>query len=229
MSEPSSPPPIECESERRNWVWLSIQTFLRLVFAVCLRYRAHGHEQLQGKRGTLFLINHQSFLDPMLVGLPLTSPVCFLARDSLFRVPVIGWILRHTYVLPINRQAASTGSLREMIARLKAGAWVGIFPEGTRSIDGSLGTLKPGFLALLRRSEANVCLVGIAGSGHALGRDAWFPRFAKVSVVFGTPISAAEIQTMLANGDEQFLKLIHDRLAICIHEAEMSIAAKPRK
>ena len=43
----------------------------------------------------------------LLVGLPLSRPISYLARDNLFRVPVIGWILRHTYVKPINREAAN--------------------------------------------------------------------------------------------------------------------------
>lgn len=125
--------PTETQPERRNWVWSVIQIVLRLAFALWLRYRARGHDKITHRGGMLLIINHQSFLDPLLVGLPLRRPVSFLARDNLFRVPFVGWVLRNTYVLPINRESAATGALREMIARLKAGFWVGIFPEGTRS------------------------------------------------------------------------------------------------
>ena len=221
MPESRSRPSAESDPERRNWVWLCLQTVMRLIFAACLRYRAYGHEELKGNTGVLFVINHQSFLDPLLVGLPLSRPICFLARHSLFRIPVIGWILRSTHVLPINREAASTGALREMIARLQAGFWVGIFPEGTRSSDGSLGRLKPGFVALLRRAAVPVCPVGIAGSRNVLGRGTLFPRFAKVCVVFGPSISIAEIQASLSIGEEHLLKLIHERLASTIREAEV--------
>ena len=210
----------EFHPQRRNWVWLGFQVVLRLVFAVWLRYRALGHQHLNVPGGMLLVINHQSFLDPLMVGLPLARPVSFLARDNLFRVPFIGWVLRNTYVLPINREAASTGALREMIARLRAGFWVGIFPEGTRSTDGTLSELKPGFLALLRRADVPVCPVGIAGTGQALGRGAWFLRPTKVRVIFGEPIPRELIQEALKQGDETLLALIRDRLQACVDQAD---------
>ena len=221
MSE--SPPDslAEFEPERRNWIWLGIQTILRLFFSVWFRYRAYGYEELKHQRGMLFVINHQSFLDPLLVGLPLSRPICYLARDSLFRIPVVGWILRHTSVLPINREAASTAALRTMIGHLRAGYWVGIFPEGTRSTDGTLGEMKPGFLALLRRTQVPVCPVGIAGAQDALGRGAWFPHFAKVRVFFGPTIPACEIRTLLEEGERSLEKIIRDSLVSSIQEAVM--------
>ena len=122
--------PTESQPERRNWVWLGFQAVMRLVFALWVRFRARGHDRITHRGGMLLIINHQSFLDPLLVGVPLRRPVSFVARENLFRVPFIGWVLRNTYVLPINRESAGTAVLREMIARLKAGFWVGIFPEG---------------------------------------------------------------------------------------------------
>ena len=192
--------PTETQPERRNWVWFSFQVVFRLIFAFCLRYRARGYEKIMHRGGMLFVINHQSFLDPMLVGLP-RRPVSYVARESLFRVPVVGWVLRQTYVLPIDRDAAGASVLREMIARLKAGFWVGIFPEGTRSTDGKLGEIKPGFLAILRRANVPVCPVGIAGADRALGRHHKLPHFSTVRVVFGEPISAEQIAKTLKSGE----------------------------
>ena len=103
---PSLPDPLS-----RNAHWRTIQFVLQIVVCVWLRYRARGMEHLPKQGGALLLINHQSYLDPLLVGLPLQRPVSYLARDSLFRVPVIGWILRNTYVMPINREAASTAAI----------------------------------------------------------------------------------------------------------------------
>ena len=158
--------------------------------------------------------------DPaLLVGVPLWRPVSYLARENLFRVPLVGWILRHTYVVPINRESAGTGSIREMIARLKAGFWVGIFPEGTRSPDGALGEIKPGFLALLRRADVPVCPVGIAGANEALSRSAWFLRPTKVRVVFGTPIASEEVSAALGQGEEFVVNLIRERLEQSLTEA----------
>ena len=99
----------------RNAHWRTLQFVLQILFCFWLRFRARGMERLPKVGGALLLVNHQSYLDPLLVGVPLQRPVSYLARDSLFRVPVIGWILRNTYVMPINREAASTSSLREAI------------------------------------------------------------------------------------------------------------------
>lgn len=211
--------PTETQPERRNWVWSVIQIVLRLAFALWLRYRARGHDKITHRGGMLLIINHQSFLDPLLVGLPLRRPVSFLARDNLFRVPFVGWVLRNTYVLPINRESAATGALREMIARLKAGFWVGIFPEGTRSPDGSLGEIKPGFLAMLRRTNVPVCPVGIAGADRALGRNHQIPHLSTVRVVFGDPISAEQVAETLKLGETALLDLIRSRLEECMTQA----------
>lgn len=211
--------PIETQPERRNWVWFSIQVVLRLVFALWLCYRARGHDRITHRGGMLLVINHQSFLDPLLVGLPLRRPVSYVARENLFRVPIIGWILRHAYVLPINRDAAGAGVLREMITRLNAGFWVGIFPEGTRSEDGTLGKIKPGFLAMLRRADVPVCPVGIAGAGLALGRHHKLPHFSTVRVVFGQPIPTEQIAETLKLGETALLDLIRSRLEECMAQA----------
>ena len=211
--------PNESQPERRNWVWLGFQLVVRLIVALWLRYRARGHDRITHRGGMLLIINHQSFLDPLLVGLPLHRPVSFLARENLFRVPFIGWVLRNTYVLPINRESAGTGALREMIARLKAGFWVGIFPEGTRSADGKLGEMKPGFLALLRRADVPVCPVGIAGADRALGRYHKLPHFSTVRVVFGEPISAEQVAETLKLGEAALLDLIRTRLEECMGQA----------
>ena len=219
MSEQRTQPLVEVNPRHRNWVWRTIQIVLQLLFSVFLRYRAYGHRQLEQHSGMLFLVNHQSFLDPLLVGLPLSRPVCFLARDSLFRVPIVGWVLRSTYVMPINRESASTAVMRDSIAKLRAGYWLGIFPEGTRSVDGQLGELKPGFLAIVRRAQVPVCVVGIDGSQRAFGRGALFPRMAKVSVYFDTPIMPDELKTLLDRGEDHLLDQIRSRLEASISEA----------
>ncbi len=219
MPDPSPQFRSEMQPERRNWIWFSFQVVLRLLFALWFRYRARGHDKITHRGGMLLIINHQSFLDPLLVGLPLSRPVSYVARENLFRVPIIGWILRHTYVLPINRDAAGASVLREMITRLKAGFWVGIFPEGTRSADGSLGEIKPGFLAMLRRADVPVCPVGIAGADRALGRNHKLPHFSTVRVVFGEPIPATQVAETLKLGETALLDLIRVRLEACMAEA----------
>jgi 1-acyl-sn-glycerol-3-phosphate acyltransferase len=205
---------------RPNWVWRTIRLVLQNVFGFWMRYRTRGIERLP-EGGALFLVNHQSFLDPLLVGLPLQRPVSFLARDTLFPVPFVGWVLRNTYVMSIRRDAATTETLRESIRRIEHGFYVGIFPEGTRTRDGAIGELKPGFVALLRRCQAPLVPIGIAGAIDVMPRGAIFLRPRRVHVVFGRPVPRSEFEPLLAKGQEQQLvEFVRERLVECHAAAE---------
>ena len=193
----------------------------RIFFALWLRYRARGLEHIPAAGGGLVLANHQSYLDPLLVGLPLSRPISFLARDNLFRIPVIGLILKNTYVKPINRENASTASIRETVQRAEQGFLCGIFPEGTRSESNEMGEFKPGFIALARRLELPIYPVGIAGTHLALGRGSCLLKPYRVRVVFGPPILPAEIAELKVRGREQELvNFVRQRVLACQQEAE---------
>ncbi len=115
---------------QRNWLWRLFHLPFSLFFRVWVRVSTEGLENLDDSRGGLLLINHQSYLDPLLVAVRFDRPVAYLARDSLFRIPIIGWILRRTYVIAISRESVRTGSIREAVQRLEEGHLVGIFPKG---------------------------------------------------------------------------------------------------
>lgn len=208
------PDPLE-----RNLLWRTLQVVLQNVLCFWLGYRARGMENIPSTGGGLMVVNHQSFLDPVLVGLPLSRPISFVAHDSLFRLPVLGWVLNNLYAIPINREAASTASLRESIRRLKQGFLVGIFPEGTRTTDGSVGELKPGFLALMRRSKQPVYPIGISGAFEALPRGSLMLWPRRVRVVYGEPISAETIESY-GRDEEGLLTVVRLRLIACHREAE---------
>jgi len=206
--------------DRRNWIWLGFQMLLRFVFTLFFRYRAKYLDRIPKTQGGLILSNHQSYLDPLLIGLPLQRPVSYIARENLFRIPVIGTILRNTYVMPINRDSAGAGSVREGVKRIKAGFLVGVFPEGTRSRDGELGQIKPGFVALARRANAPIYPVGIAGAHRAMPKGGLkvFPR--RIRVVYGEPISAEEVERLAQKGnEEEFIRVVRERLQLCLDEA----------
>ncbi len=208
----------------RNALWRILQFVLQNLFAFWFTYRAYKLENLPKEGGGLVVVNHQSYLDPLLVGLPLKRPVSFLARDSLFKVPVIGWILRNTYVMPINRESANTASIRGCLKRMEEGYLVGIFPEGTRSLDGMIGELKPGFLSLIRRSNLPVYPVGIAGAYEAFPKGAWFIRPRPIRVVYGEPITRDELEPLLQKGrEEECMNLVRVRIEMCVAEVEQQL------
>lgn len=206
---------------RRSPLWLTLQYLMRHIFLVGLRYRARGHTHVPPSGGGLLLINHQSFLDPMLVGLPLRRPVSYLARDSLFPVPGVGWVLRNTHVMPINRDAASTASIRTALERLEQGFLVGVFPEGTRSATGEVDEFRPGFISLLRRTNVPVYPVGIAGAHEAMPRSSLWMNFRPVRVVFGPPIHRSDLGSLCDRGREvELTEYLRQAVLHCQTEAE---------
>ncbi len=206
---------------KRNGYWFTFQMILRFAFAVMFRFRARGLENLPETGGGLMLINHQSSLDPFLAGLALHRPISYVARDTLFPLPVVGWILRRTYVLPINREAAGSRIIKAIIHRMEHGFLVGMFPEGTRSHDGRVGLFKPGFIAMIRRCPVPIYPVGIAGAHEAMPRGVLIPRFRRVRVVYGEPISPEDIKPYLERGrEEELVALVRERIIACQQAAE---------
>jgi len=189
---------------RRNLVWLLIHCLVYLPMRFWCRTCIIGAEHIDPSRGGIFLINHQSYLDPIFAGVRLTRPVSYLARDTLFRIPLIGWVCRSTYVIPISRTAFRGGSIRTALGRLEDGFLVGIFPEGTRS-SGPPEHFRPGFLSLVRRADVPVYPVAIVGSDKAMPKGAWFVRPAKVTVVYGEPLSATDVEYLATGTDDKQL------------------------
>ena len=187
------------------------------------RYEAKYIDRVPADGAALLLINHQSHLDPILSAVWLPRPVCYVARDTLYRVPLLGWFLRNAYVIPISRTAPTTATIRAVVNRLENGFLVGVFPEGTRCRDGKLGQFQPGFLSFVRRSKVPIIPVGISGSFEAMPRGAAFVRPKKICVVYGEPIGeeeGAEEGLTRHERDQRLLEVARQRVAECVSEAE---------
>jgi 1-acyl-sn-glycerol-3-phosphate acyltransferase len=215
-----------CGVLRGSLLWRIFRVPYWVFCHLWLRLKVSGHEHLDHTRGGLLLVNHQSFLDPLLVAVFLGRPVSFLARDNLFRVPVLGWILRKTHVIPISREAARGGSIRVALERLESGFLVGIFPEGTRSPDGQVHKFRPGFLALARRTQQPIYPVGVVGADQVMPRGAWWIRPGRVQIVFGSPLNADELRQLSELSDDSRLcEMARQRVAQCTLEARQLLNA----
>lgn len=211
-----APSPTRRAIPRAKFLWRMLHWPVYFFCCSWIRVRTQGQEHIDNGRGGLFLINHQSFVDPILVAVMLTRPVSYLARDNLFRIPILGWILRHTHVIPISRESARGGSIRVAIEQLEAGHLVGIFPEGTRSADDEVHRFRPGFIAIVRRTTQPIYPVGIAGFNRIMPRGAWFIRPGRVQVVYGAPLSADEVIKFRNGRDDAALcELARSRVAEC--------------
>ncbi|MFO1000629.1 MAG: lysophospholipid acyltransferase family protein [Planctomycetaceae bacterium] len=217
-------PAVVSKPPNASWLWRLIRVPFWLFCKSWVRLRVVGREHIDSTRGGLFLVNHQSFLDPLFVAVFLGRPVSYLARDSLFRVPVIGWILRNTHVIPISREAARGGSIRVALERLESGFLVGIFPEGTRTSDGKVGDFRPGFLALARRTQQPVYPVGIVGADRIMPRNSNWIRPGRVDVVIGAPFTPDELRQLHVSEDDKALCLMaRNKVELCTQQSSLIV------
>lgn len=206
-------------SAEASWLWESLRALFRVFCRTWLKVTISGTENLRPDSGALLLINHVSYLDPLVAGVWLNRPVCYLARDNLFRIPLLGSLLRRSFVIPISRESTRTGSIRAAIERLQQGLLVGMFPEGTRSNSGQTERFRPGFLLLARRTSGPVHPVGIAGTEKALGKGKFWIRPARIHVVIGPAISDAEREQLSSDNDSELCELLRTRVQLCVDEA----------
>ena len=163
---------------------------LKLLFG----FRAQGAENIPKHGGVLLVANHASFMDPVILGVGARRKVHFMARDTLAKVPLLGWWMRSVGVVLVDRNAPSAKTMSTVIEHLQAGEAVGVFPEGTRTRTGELGEFKRGVLLLLKKTRVTVVPAAVRGSFHALPRGRILPRlFRRCSIAYGAPMTAEEV------------------------------------
>ncbi|RBP89576.1 1-acyl-sn-glycerol-3-phosphate acyltransferase [Cytobacillus firmus] len=172
------------------------------------RFEVIGRENFPAEGGVLLCSNHIDNLDPPVVGINAPRPVYFMAKEELFKVPVLGKILPDLNAFPVKRGMSDREALRKGLGILKEGNVLGLFPEGTRSKTGQLGKglAGAGFFAL--RSEAHVVPCAIIGP---------YKAFSKLKVVYGKPIDMKELREKKVSAEEttemimsEIRKLIED-------------------
>jgi 1-acyl-sn-glycerol-3-phosphate acyltransferase len=163
---------------------------------LAFRVRYTGAESVPKEGAILVVANHQSFLDPPLVGAGFPRMMNYMARKTLFRFAPFAWLIRSYNAFPIDQEGSALGGVKETLRRLKSGEVVLVFPEGARTPDGEITPFLPGFAALAVRSRAMILPAAIEGAFQAWPRTRRWPRPGRVRVHFGDPISAADVQQM---------------------------------
>lgn len=205
-----------------NFVWYAFMRFLcRCGVVPFFRYRAWGH-QYEPRSGPLLVCsNHQSHLDPVLIGVVLRRHPNYLARETLFRFAPFRWLIKSLNAIPIDREGFGMSGIKETLRRLKRGEAVVLFPEGTRTTDGEVAELKPGICAIARRGKAALLPVGIDGAFEAWPRRRLLPTTGTIHVHLGPPIEAEEVKRL---SDDELLAELRRRIRACHAAARTSIA-----
>ena len=160
-----------------------------LFFRIGYGLEVSGQEHVPRHGPCIIASNHVSFLDPVVVGSACPRRLVFMARDTLFRHPLLRLWLRGVGAMPVNREDADPAAIRRAIGSLRGGAPIALFPEGTRQESGRLGRAKRGVGLLATAARVAVIPAYLHGTFEALPRDATRLRPSKIRVAFGPPIS----------------------------------------
>jgi 1-acyl-sn-glycerol-3-phosphate acyltransferase len=191
--------------------WMAFGAAFRSLFGL----RIEGRENLITEGPVLVASNHQSFLDPPLIGNLYQTEMTFLARKTLFR-GFAKWLYRQWNAIPVDQERPDMASLKTIIKRLKEGHRVLVFPEGARTLDGSLGEAAPGIGLIAVKSGAVIQPVRIRGAREALPRGSARIRFARITVSIGEPIrlTPEELKSVRdKDGYDQIAKRIMNAIA----------------
>jgi 1-acyl-sn-glycerol-3-phosphate acyltransferase len=188
-------------------------TCFRLMYATYFRWRVYGTENVPEQGGVILASNHASFLDPPLVGSGLKRDINYLARESLFRFPGIGALLRSWNAVPVDRDGGGARGLKIILDRLLAGNGIILFPEGTRTKDGNLQPARSGIGLTVIKSTAPVVPVRVFGTFEAYGRHRKFPRPHRVVVKYGRPMNFEALRAEAKVCDKARLKEIYQQVA----------------
>jgi 1-acyl-sn-glycerol-3-phosphate acyltransferase len=170
----------------RAWSWLILKT-------TGVRVTVEGLERLDPSRSYVFAANHQSIYDIPIVFTSLPFQLRIIAKESLGKIPFMGWhLLRAGHVL-VDRSNPGAGVLKKMARLVAAGHSLIVFPEGTRSMDGAVGRFKGGSFVIALHSALPVVPITITGSRHVMTKGELTVRPGDVSLVVHEPIETSAL------------------------------------
>lgn len=170
-----------------KWIyWLGWMTFKSILKAF-FGFRVIGAEHLVTEGPVLVASNHQSYLDPPIIGAIYQNDMYYLARKTLFR-GITKWLYTQWNAIPVDQDHPDMASLKNIIRKLKDGHRVCVYPEGSRTMDGTLGEAAPGIGLIAVKSAATIQPVRIRGAYEALPRGSARLRRTRITVDVGPPI-----------------------------------------
>ncbi|MCY1014302.1 lysophospholipid acyltransferase family protein [Pyxidicoccus sp. MSG2] len=174
-----------------NSVWVARELWSPvLLWAGGAKLEVLGQENVDPKRPTIYVANHQSTIDIPAHFMAVPVPFRYVAKSQLKWVPFIGWYLAlagHVFVNRSNR-AKAIASLDSAAAKIRGGVSIFLYPEGTRSPDNRILPFKKGPFALALKSRVPICPVTIEGSGKLMPKSTWNITPGPVRVKIGKPI-----------------------------------------
>ncbi|WP_429840945.1 lysophospholipid acyltransferase family protein [Brevibacillus sp. FIR094] len=166
--------------------------FFRIIFSLVYRWQVIGREHIPKEGPVILCANHISLWDPPLLGSGIERQVHFMAKEELFKIPIISFLITKFGAFPVKRGAGDRAAIRTTLKLLEDGKIFGIFPEGTRSKTGEPGEAMSGVAMFALKSEAAVIPVAIIGP---------YRPFRSIKIVYGKPIDLTQLREVKSSAD----------------------------
>jgi 1-acyl-sn-glycerol-3-phosphate acyltransferase len=206
-------PPRAEPIDRPNWVWKMCQLLVRVFASVVFDLKVYGVRNIPRSGGVLIVSNHQSLLDPPLLGARLPRPMSYMAKSELFRNKAFAWLIRSLGAFPVKQGAGDVGAIKETVNRLQEGRVLNIFPEGSRTENGDVLPMQPGVGLVVRRAGVPIVPAAICGSYEAWPKGAKSFRRHPVRIVYGPPIDVTGMKAdAVVKLIDRSIRTLFDRL-----------------
>ncbi|MCK5161092.1 MAG: 1-acyl-sn-glycerol-3-phosphate acyltransferase [Candidatus Aureabacteria bacterium] len=198
-----------------------ISCFLSKTFArIFWGFKGEGMENVPKQGPAIIACNHSSYVDPPLVGCLFKRKFWFMARKTLFKGKIIKRYLEAIHAMPIDNKGSDIGALKLILKKLKKCEVVVIFPEGTRSPDGTIREARQGIGAIALKTGVPVIPAYIHNANKAWPKNSKFPKFGvKVKVFFGNPITFSQSKNYSKEDSREIATRIMDSIKFLREEA----------
>lgn len=179
---------MQSSSYQKLIYYLVSQLLIFPIYKLIFRGRLIGKENIPKKGSFILVSNHGSLLDPPLIGHAIGRNISFMAKSELFKIPVLGFIIKSCGAYPVRRGVADKNTIKIACEKLKNNNSIGLFIDGTRQKNGRVNKPKQGAALLAFKNQKLLLPVAIINS-HKLVRLKFFiPFFTKIILKVGKPI-----------------------------------------
>lgn len=192
-----------------------LKIVLPLFFFPFMKIEIKGKNNIPTQGPVVLISNHTSNWDPLILGIYLPRKLCFMAKDELFKIFLLGLIFKNLGAIPVKRGAADRNAIRQSIKILGEGRVLAMFPEGTRSKTGEVGDFQPGAVMIAHKGKATVVPVGLKNTRN-IGKG----LFTKVTINIGEPLEIDKLSDEKITGKdlEVFSKLLQNKVIELVND-----------
>lgn len=206
----------------RRIAWWYFCHFLCVVwFYTCYRFRFFGARNIPRSGPVLFVSNHQSMLDPIVVGLGASHRQFYaMARKTLWDTRWLGWLMDSLNAIPVDQDKPDASTMKRCIEVLKQDHALLIFPEGARTFSGQTQDFEPGLMLVIKRARPTIVPVALDGAYDVWPRTKSRPKlFGRIACQYGEPIEAEDLLSRSPAEAREYLRETVESLRLELAES----------